>query len=179
MKNEVKKIKSELRKKYLLIRTQISKEATKQKTKKIINKIRSLKEFKKAKNVLLYYPFRNEVNVLPLLKVKNKNFYFPVVDFKNKQLIIRKNNKKFKKNKYGIFEPTENKIYDNSILDLAIIPGLVFDKRCYRIGYGGGYYDKFLKNSNLFTIGVCFREQIIKKIPKTKNDIRLNKVIHD
>ena len=64
-----------------------------------------------------------------------------------------------------------------SDVDVAIIPGLVFDKKGGRIGYGGGFYDKLLdKNDNIITVGVCHSSQLIETVPMEQHDIKLKKI---
>lgn len=56
-------------------------------------------------------------------------------------------------------------------IDLCLVPGLVFDLQGYRIGYGGGYYDRFLKDHSCKTIGLCLEDQIVEVLPHTTLDI--------
>ncbi len=168
-----------LRKKFLELRLKLNKRTKSQNDKKIIKNLLALEEFKKAKNVMIYYPFKNEVDVLKLIKIcKDKNFFFPVVNFKKKILEVRKYNSEFIKNKFGIYEP-KGKNLKKINLDFIVVPGIVFDKRCYRIGFGGGYYDKFLKNVNCFKCGVCYDFQIVESLPTEKNDVKLNCVVSE
>jgi len=172
--------KQKLRKKFLELRLKLDEKTKKQKDKKILKNLISLDEFKKAKNVMIYYPFKNEVNVLELIKIfKDKNFFFPVVNFKKKVLEIRRyNDGKFVKNKFGIFEP-KGKSLKKIKLDFIVVPGIVFDEKCFRIGFGGGYYDKFLKNVDCFACGVCYDFQIVKSLPVEKNDVKLDCVFSE
>ena len=81
-------------------------------------------------------------------------------------------------NKYGIAEPISNKIvYPN----IFIVPLIAYDEKLYRIGYGGGYYDRYLKKikkrKKVITIGLAYSFQKVKKIPINKYDIKLDFVI--
>lgn len=88
-------------------------------------------------------------------------------------------NTKLEKSKFGIEEPIEDELnyIDKSKIDLIIVPGVCFDKKYNRLGFGKGYYDKFLINFMLDTIGICFNEQIVDEIPVRKNDIKVKKII--
>ena len=67
---------------------------------------------------------------------------------------------------------------NNEPFDFILVPGVGFNPNGYRLGRGKGYYDKFLsKYSNLFTVGVCFREQFYLDIPTEPHDIPMHKVI--
>ena len=81
-------------------------------------------------------------------------------------------------NKYGIPEPTSNKImYPN----IFLIPLVAYDEKLYRIGYGGGYYDRYLKKikkrKKIVTIGLAYSFQKVKKIPIKEHDMKLDFVI--
>jgi 5-formyltetrahydrofolate cyclo-ligase len=65
-------------------------------------------------------------------------------------------------------------------MDLIIAPGVAFDRRGGRLGRGGGYYDRLLRRAEKVpVIGLCFREQLVKKVPMKPHDVRMNKVITD
>lgn len=178
--DEIREKKQALRKKFLELRENLTEEEIKQKSEIIVEKISLLEEFRSAKNVLLYYPFRKEVNVLKLLDYKDKNFYFPIVNFASKELLLGKYNGKFLKNRLGIYEPKE-KVDDSvlKIIDLIIVPGIVFDKNGYRIGYGGGYYDRLLKKIDTLSYGVCYDFQIVDSLPSQSTDVRVNYIISE
>ena len=81
-----------------------------------------------------------------------------------------------KVNKFGILEPTETK--KNFIPHVSLVPLLAYDKRKFRLGYGKGYYDKFLrKNRKAISIGVAFSFQKYNKLPVNKKDFKLNFII--
>ena len=173
--------KSLIRKKFFLLR----KRNYFQIDEKFFNPIISLikKQKKKVSNISLYYPCYYEVDVLKILNLgffKKTNFLLPK---------IKKNNSldffKWKKNdtlylsKFGIPEPI------NSIKitpDVILLPLLAFDKKKNRIGYGKGFYDKFLlkflnKNKRIMTVGVAFSFQKHHKLPINKRDYRLDYII--
>ena len=85
-----------------------------------------------------------------------------------------------KVNKYGILEPAiKTRSLDPNVV---LVPLLAFDKNNYRLGYGKGYYDKFLNkyirmNKNILTIGVTFSFQKYNKLPISKFDVKLNYVL--
>lgn len=86
------------------------------------------------------------------------------------------------KNKIGIYEPvydTENiAVSDESTI--IIVPGLVFDKNGYRIGYGGGYYDKYLsENKYMLSVGLAFDFQLIDDVPYEEFDVKTDMIITD
>lgn len=115
---------------------------------------------------LFYYPIENEVNTLPLIEriyAEGKQIYLPVVCGKN---MIFKRFEGFDKlyaGKYGIYEPAGKEL--NILPDIMCIPGVAFDENCNRIGYGGGYYDRYLAVENtIIKSAFAYEFQIIDKI---------------
>ena len=176
------KLKDEIFKK----RKTLSKSEIKEKSTIIRKKLNSMPEFKKSKNILTYVSFNNEVDTINIIKdllIKNeKNVLVPYVD-KGKLIQISKINSfdDLEPKIFGILEPKKNKIKKIEInkLDLVIVPGIAFDKNGHRIGYGYGYYDKFLGklNKNAIKIGLCFEFQIVDKIPQEKHDVPMDFIV--
>ena len=82
-------------------------------------------------------------------------------------------------NKFGILEPQKTK---NSVPNLMLLPILAFDRNKYRLGYGKGFYDRYLnkylkKFSNIITVGVAFSFQKHHKLPIDKNDVKLDYIL--
>ncbi len=80
---------------------------------------------------------------------------------------------------YGIEEPTEGKFNNLKDIDLAIIPGVAFDRRGNRLGRGKGYYDRLLPFLvGTYKLGICFPYQLLESVPTEDFDIRMNEVIY-
>ena len=175
--------KQELRTKYILIRTQI--ENRELKSKSIINKIIEDADYKQAKVVAAYKSLESEVDTALLIKhaLKNKKIIAlpKVVENEIEFYKINSLNAKLIKSKFGVEEPEgtqEDYVLSNKI-DLIIVPGICFDKENNRLGFGKGYYDRYLKTSTANSIGICFKEQIVDCVPTTSYDIKVKKVITD
>ncbi|MCC2251031.1 5-formyltetrahydrofolate cyclo-ligase [Virgibacillus sp. AGTR] len=80
---------------------------------------------------------------------------------------------------YGLFEPKpdETKQIDITAIELLFVPGLVFDRKGYRIGFGGGYYDRFLMNYSNHTVALLHSSQLVDAIPKESFDIPVDHLI--
>ncbi len=79
---------------------------------------------------------------------------------------------------FGINEPTGEVFTNFDKIDIIIVPGVAFDSRCYRLGRGKGFYDRYLRKVNsVLTIGVCFDHQMLPEIPIEKHDIPVDRVI--
>ena len=139
-------------------------------------KIREIVEYKSAKNVMLYYPMRYELNLLSLLN-DTKNFYLPRVCGENLQICPFKKGDELIKSNFNVCEPCSNPI-DTKFLDLVIVPALMADKESFRLGYGGGFYDRFLvQNPKIPTLLPIAKELYVDKLPHEEFDIRVDKVL--
>ena len=118
------------------------------------NAVRLIREnslYKKAENILIFYPMKYEVNLLELLE-DNKNFYLPKVCGKRLLICPFKSGDKLEKSDFNILEPCSISVNPN-ILNLIILPALMADEAGYRLGYGKGFYDRFLgENPDIKTI---------------------------
>lgn len=146
---------------------------------KIVENISALETYQKAKHVMIFYPIGHEVNLLALLN-DNKQFYLPKVD--GDQLLVCPYNKKDKLlvSDFKTHEPMTDPI-NPDILDIIFVPALVVDKHFNRIGYGGGFYDRFLsKNAHKATKIVAIPSAlIVDKIPEENFDEKINMVISE
>lgn len=123
----------------------------------IIQKLQTHPKFKQAKVIGIYSPLKNEVD-LTNLNLKDKMILYPKINNKDQTLnfILVNTKTKWEINSFGIKEPKEGIILNDKI-DLLIIPTLAKNKFNYRLGYGKGYYDKFIKTHYpLYKIGVVF-----------------------
>ena len=136
------------------------------------------------KNVGGYYPCNNEIddlNILNFLKNKKTNISLPIIRDNNQMDFFEWTNKDpLKVNKYGIAEPiSSNKIYP----DLIFVPLVAFDDDLNRLGYGGGFYDRYFekisKIKKILKIGLGFSYQEIKKIPINKHDKKLDLIVSE
>ncbi len=109
---------------------------------KIVSNIRNLKLYKNSKRVMLFYPLGNEVDLLELLN-DNKQFYLPRVNGESLEVCPYKHGENLLKSSFKVLEPT-NEAVDKNVLDLVFVPALCVDNKCNRLGYGKGFYDRFL-----------------------------------
>ncbi len=152
----------------------------------IINSLISSELYKKASNIMSYVSFNNEVNTHKFIAKAiedGKKISVPYINNKNKVMLpcLIHDINELVPGYFGILSPDPNrlKLIDEKSIDLVIVPGAVFDKNGYRIGYGGGYYDKFLPllRKDTSTIGLAFSFQVIDKVPFEKYDIPVDFII--
>ena len=182
-------MKQTLKQQILEKRTSLSREEIKEKSNKIKNNLFSLKEFNEAKNIMLYISFNTESDtqkiIRELLNKKEKIIVVPYVIKGDLRLHLSelKNINELEPKTFGILEPKEMYIreFNPDKLDLVIVPGIAFDKKGHRIGYGYGYYDRFLKTikKKAVKIGLAFDFQLIENIPEEEHDVPMNIVVTD
>lgn len=157
------KTKNELRKKAKEIRNSLDMASI---SAKIAEKILNLNEYKKARHIMLFYPLKNEINLLKLLEDESKIFYLPKVAGENLLACPYQKGDELSCSKFNTQEPASEPIKDLGILDLILIPALMVDKENYRLGYGGGFYDRFLeKVPNAIKIVPIPSALITEKLP--------------
>lgn len=170
-------------------RYSIGKEKINKTSQDIVRKIKKSDVYKSAKNIMSYYAKDLEVSLNDLLSDSTKNWFLPVaknLNSQNELLVIpyKYGETKLVKSAYGIFEPqvlNENTSKaESQIIDLIFVPGLCFDKNGYRVGYGKGFYDNFLKRSkDSVKIGLCLKELLLEEIPVDEWDEKVDFVITD
>ncbi len=174
-------IKSKIRKKILYIRKENNNKNLKLPFLKIFKEIK--KKITKHKIIGGYYPVNFEIDILEILNLLEKkigiHISLPVIKKNNEMDFYNWSTKSLLKlNKFGIPEPEKiKKVFP----DIIFVPIVAFDNRLYRIGYGGGYYDRYIqKLSNkkkLFKVGIAHSCQKISKVPINKYDRKLDIII--
>lgn len=142
----------------------------------LVNKLQNTDEYKQANNIMMFYPLKNEINLLELLKDKAKNFYLPKIKNNNLLCCSYKEGDMLCESCFKTQEPVNNPV-NESIIDLVLVPALAVDKENYRLGYGGGYYDRFLQKLNVKTIVCIPKELILESVFPEIHDIKIDKIL--
>ena len=175
--------KKEIRSRILKQRRAQSKETCEKSSMAIAEKLLALPEYRKAKNIYAYMDFSGEVKTEVILKESlrlGKNLWLPRVNGDIMDFFRVRSKDDFEIGAYGILEPKgESKAGKEEARDgFMVVPGVAFDADRNRIGFGGGYYDKYLElYPELFTAAVAFGFQIVEGVPTEANDIRPQKLI--
>lgn len=146
----------------------------------IFNKIIELKEYKENKLILIYVSLKDEVDTLKLIEHSlkiGKKVAVPKCEGDNIEFYNINTLSDLEEGSFKILEPKTNEIITDFSDSICIIPGLAFDKENNRIGYGRGFYDRFLQNYNGIKIGLTYKECICEKIDNDSNDIKMDKII--
>ncbi|MBI5199868.1 MAG: 5-formyltetrahydrofolate cyclo-ligase [Nitrospirae bacterium] len=151
----------------------------------IKNRLFMLDEFINAGKVHIFVSFGSEVRTEGMigdLLSLGKKVIVPLVDTKNNVLILSEINdfdRDLSKGHFGILEPKVIKKVDKKEIDLMIMPGVAFDNKGNRLGYGAGYYDKLLKeiDNNIPLVALGFEIQVVDFIPFLEYDVKIHKIV--
>ncbi|QGU95685.1 5-formyltetrahydrofolate cyclo-ligase [Clostridium bovifaecis] len=151
----------------------------------IFNKIVESEVYKAANTIFVYVSFQGEVDTHKLIKYAlndNKRICVPKIISKKDGIraVEISSFEELKEEAYSILEPQSfDKQIDEKDIDLILMPGVAFDESGGRIGYGGAFYDRFLKNTSLKTlkIALAYDFQIFDKVPMEEHDIKIDGII--
>lgn len=147
-------------------------------SKNIIDKIATLEIYKSAKNIMIYCPLEQEIDLLELAKDKDKTFYLPRMNGENLECCTYFCGDNLSCAKFNVKEPLTEAV-NPIILDLVFVPALMVDKNNFRLGYGKGFYDRFLEglNKNTKTIVAIAKELVVENLPTEPHDKKVDIVI--
>jgi len=140
--------------------------------------------YKNAKTVLIYVSLDDEIKTDSIINNALESGKTVAVPFcwdkqGNMDFYIINSLDVLKSGSFGVREPDINKSkkltgFNNSVI---IVPGLVFDKNGYRVGFGKGYYDRFLSKNEIYSIGLCYDELLISEVPRDEYDKNVDLII--
>ncbi len=175
-----------MRKEMLENRSKLTKKEIREKSNKIKEKLMRLEKFKEAQVIFSFISFGDEVDTHEIIKESlklGKRVGVPVTIPEGRKLLVSELydfDKELELGYYDILAPKEEYIREihPKEIDVVLVPGVVFTPAGYRIGYGGGYYDRFFsKNKDVYKIGLCFDMQIADEIPIDLYDIPVDIII--
>ena len=140
-------------------------------------RVAELEAYTRAGSVMAFVSFGGEPDTDPLfarLAVDGKRLLLPRVEPSG--IVAAEGDSPLVASKFGVQEPTGPPI-DVGEIDLIIVPGLAFTAAGDRLGYGMGYYDRFLPTVTAPSVGVCFEEQLVDEMPLTERDVRVGTVV--
>lgn len=185
----MQKLKASIRNTTLKKRLSLTQAKVNSASKIILEKLVELKEYKKAKTILLYHPIHNEPDPISLFSTlksstnkTQKIFALIRICGKTNRIHLHKieDLQDFKIGKFNIKEPhTHHPVIAKKNLDLAIIPGIAFDRQGNRIGFGKGYFDRLLKglSTKCIKIALAYEFQILDNVPAEKHDQKVDIII--
>ena len=174
-KNQSEKV--ELRRNLIKQRQSLSEQEWRNKSQAICKNLSNSQLFKEAKIILAYFSFRQEPDLSYLFSDNNKIWGFPRCIDKSLEWHIWESQDQLITGKYGIQEPTPDSPNINSHqVDLILVPCVGCDSQNYRLGYGGGYYDRLLSSpdwESIPTIGIVFDSAYLPQLPIENWDKKL------
>lgn len=167
-----------LRNKYKEIRKNIKNKE--EQDNNIFNKIINLEEYKQSDLILIYVSLKDEVDTIKLIKYSleiGKKVAVPRCEGNNMVFYYINRLEDLEKRNFGILEPKTSQTVTNFNHSICIVPGVAFDKQNNRIGYGKGFYDRFLEKYTGIKIGLTYKECICDEIDIDENDVKMGKVV--
>jgi len=178
----IREEKAKLRKELLQKRLSLQADEKALFDKQIIENIVSLELYKNAECVIIYAATKGEIDLFPLFykaKSDKKKVAFPRC-FEERQMKFYEVSdlSELEKGKYGLLEPKITLPQrEFKPTDLCIVPAIAYDKEGYRLGYGGGYYDVFLKYFVGTSFGAVYDFLLFDRLPRHRNDKNVNLIV--
>jgi 5-formyltetrahydrofolate cyclo-ligase len=174
---DIKAMKTALREQYLARRAAMTCEEKQQRDERICRLITASASFRYAETILAYYPKDNEINIRPMLQealTLGKRLALPRCEGEHLMTYRYVTSlEELDKASFGLMEPSADAPVfqeDPGHSSLCLVPGVVFDAHGYRIGYGGGYYDRFLHDFHGSVAGLIYRDFIVPSLPRGRFD---------
>lgn len=173
--------KEELRRRFRSWREALDPRVVEELSLRILARLRSFPPYLTAKTILFYFPFRGEVDVRSLLREawrEGRRVLLPVVRGGEMEAALFCGEELLHPNAFGVLEPgREAPRVSPEELDLVLVPGLAFDREGFRLGFGKGYYDRFLSRTRAFRLGVAYSAQVVEKLPREEGDLPMQALV--
>lgn len=172
--------KSVLRAQCRTLRDAMTAEAVTSVGEQICNHLVEWPTFQQAQTVMAYMAFGNEVSLQPLMsQSRDKHWVIPRTETRPEPHLILHlyDPARLVRHRFGMLEPDINlPVIEPGELDLVLVPGLAFDRRGYRLGFGGGFYDRFLPHVTAGKVGIVSTALMMERIPNDCFDQRVDYV---
>ncbi len=182
---DIKSVKSSIRKDIQDNRDSLDKSSRQEKSFLIAGRLMGLDKYRESSNLLAYYPFRSEIDTRMIIKDAlgcGKEVALPRVGAKGLDLYYIKDlSKDLEPGSYDIMEPIPSRCRpaEPHKMDMVIVPGVGFDRKHNRLGYGGGFYDRLLAGipRSVPRIALAFDLQVLDEIPVSGHDLKIDILI--
>lgn len=178
---ELKRAKRRLRRSVLEERDALSPEVRDGWGERIAARLVALSEVEEAKAVMIFSSFGSEVPTAPLMdRLRDLRVVIALPRIEGADLVPVPYvpGDPVRSTAFGAVEPVSPERVDPGSLGVVVVPGVAFDRRGRRIGYGGGYYDRFLRGLSAFTVGIAFGLQVLDEdLPAGSFDLRVDAIV--
>ena len=173
--------KSQLRKHCRTIRKELGEERRTQASLSICGRLEGWSALQQALTILTYMPIKSEVDLTPLLeRYPHKRWVLPrIIPEEDHRMVFHVfDAQRLVNHPFGMAEPAPGcPTVAPEDIELTLAPGLAFDRLGFRLGYGGGYYDRFLKGFKGISAGIIFHSLLFEEIPHSAHDIPMKWII--
>ena len=152
----------------------------------ILERVLGLRQYRQASLIHSYISSKeNEVDTRELIEIsleQGKRVVVPVLEQGKKTMahaLIESLNE-LVAGPWGLVQPDPAKanwLEEQAVIDLVVVPGIAFDRRGHRIGFGGGYYDRFLADLQAVKLGLCYDDLVLQEIPNESHDVPMDIVV--
>jgi len=186
LKVDKKADKKQLRTHIMEARKTMSPEERKLRSERACSHLLACEQVVSSKAIMAFYPFGAELDILPFIeqaKKQGQEIWLPLTRPSERRLVpyVFSGPEMLKQGVYGIWEPDPEKAVPADVekLDVVLVPGVAFDRSGGRMGYGGGYYDRFLAGlmHRPFLLGIGFSMQVVDHVPLEPHDIPLDALV--
>jgi 5-formyltetrahydrofolate cyclo-ligase len=173
--------KSQLRQRCRAIRKALGEETRLQASLAICERIEHWDIFQHSEMVLTYMPIKSEADLTPLLdRGTHKRWILPrIIPEEDHRMVFHPYDAdRLIRHPFGMAEPApDSPVIPSQEIQLALVPGLAFDRLGWRLGYGGGYFDRFLKEFKGVSVGVVFHALLLDEVPHTPLDVPMGWIV--
>ena len=179
--DEISRQKSQLREHCLAVRKSLGSEKRAAASLSICANVEKWRIFQQSSAILTYMPIRSEVDLTTLMnQYPQKRWILPrIVPAEDHRMVFHSYDaNRLIRHPFGMAEPAPDlPIIHPKEIELTLAPGLAFDHLGFRLGYGGGYFDRFLKDFNGVSAGIIYHDLLLDKIPHSAHDIPVHWIV--
>jgi 5-formyltetrahydrofolate cyclo-ligase len=182
--NDIARRKAELRTQLRTLRSDIPSDERLALGEAVRQRLEAVRVFREASTLLLFYSFGSEVPTAGIIQRsldEGRRVFLPLLEAGQMLAAELRPGDSLAATTYGPKEPSRRVAVDPAEVDLVVAPGLGFDRLGYRLGYGGGHYDRFLSKlrADIPRLGIAFHQQLLEALPREPGDERLDLVVTD
>ncbi len=181
---ELKRAKKRLRTEVLARRNALPPEERERLGALLLGRLFTLREVAEAGTVMAFLSFGSEVATDPIVERLHRDgrrVAVPVAGEREIEAVGFTPGDPVSVTAFGVREPLSRDAIDPASIDVVLVPAVAFDRSGFRVGYGGGFYDRFLPRTgpDAFRIGICFSVQMVEEVPRGGMDVRVDAIVTD